>query len=225
MINFLYDVYFGDLSDNIIQKIDQENIGNYSQGKPINIYTFFGQSSKSFTVNLSGYGKVVNYNQFDKNKNIYTINYNDQLYPTLAKLWKIEPFGTSSSYLFVNNLTQFVLNHESDFYYKSNITNLNIDGFNGNIYGGYKINYNKFDPFTIGSKLNDIKNLRTTIQDKIFETDFYKNLDKSTTHLSIQFIDYSKLSDVLNVVYQILYDMFLYALPMIVVALLVTNFS
>ena len=222
---FLLDVYFGDLSDNIIQKIDQENIGNYSQGKPINIYTFFGQSSKSFTVNLSGYGKVVNYNQFDKNKNIYTINYNDQLYPTLAKLWKIEPFGTSSSYLFVNNLTQFVLNHESDFYYKSNITNLNIDGFNGNIYGGYKINYNKFDPFTIGSKLNDIKNLRTTIQDKIFETDFYKNLDKSTTHLSIQFIDYSKLSDVLNVVYQILYDMFLYALPMIVVALLVTNFS
>ncbi len=222
---FLLDVYFGDPSSSLLEKINQENISNYSQGTTINIYDIFGINSTYFPVKLSGYGKIVNYNQFNANKNTFTYNFNDQLYPALSKLWKIEPFGTSSDFLFVQNLTQFVSNYKSKFSYYDKTSNLTLNLFQAGIYGGYSINYNKFDPFTISSKISSIESLQATIRDKIFSTEFFQSLDKSTTYLNIKFIDYSKLTTVLNVVYQILYEMFLYALPMIVIALLVTNYS
>jgi ABC-type antimicrobial peptide transport system permease subunit len=224
---FMLDVYSEDIPQANVELnlIEKNDVSNYSQYYPIDIYSQSSNISQMLSFNISGYGKFITHNKYFRELHGYSINYNEETFPTLSKVWKLLPKSMISSYLFVQNLTNVITLFQPLFF--DNQTNITDYGIKAYINGGYKINYDKFDPFTIASKIEEIKALQTTIKDKIFDTDFFKNLNTNigSTYLNVRFINYSKLNNVLQIIFNIIYEMFLYALPMLIIALLVTNYS
>ena len=220
---FLLNPYFGSSTNPVLQQLEKTNVDNYSSINSINIYQSIANFTQTIPMTITGYGKFISYDVYSNAQNQYVTNYDESQFPTLSKAFKIVPLNLNSSYLFVNNLTA-TLSYFHPLYFDS-VRNISLSGVTVNINGGYKINYDKFDPFTISSKIDEIKSLSTVIQDKIFDTPFYKNIDKRTTTLNLHFIDYSKLSNILNLIFQIIYEMMLYAIPMLLIAMLVTNYS
>lgn len=228
---FLLDSYFGPSTDPPLQFIKNTTLVNYHENPLINITQILTNKfadvldSKKVPINVTGYGKIVNFDSYDPGQKKLIHNYNETYFPTLSKFLRIVPqnFLVGTSFLFVQNITQ-VLSKISPFHFDPSL-HQNVYGITENIDGGYRLDFNKFDALTMNSNINQVDYLAKTLGDIIGNNNHYQKLNPSTTSLKVIFADHSELVDISNIVNEILTEMLLYSIPMLIVALLVTNYS
>lgn len=226
---FLLATYFGPSTDPQLQITKNTMLENYVANPLTEITQFMTNATFSIShqipLNVTGYGKAVNFDTYSVSQRKSVTNYNRTQFPTLSKFFGIVPqnLNIGTSFLFVRNLTQ-VLSKFTPLFYDSSLQR-NVYGITENIDGGYVVNFNKFDAFAINSKIDQMNSLSKVLANNILNSEIYQTINPSTTVLNVYFTDYGKLGDVSTIVYQIFYEMLLYAVPMLIVALLVTNYS
>jgi ABC-type antimicrobial peptide transport system permease subunit len=187
---------------------------NVTSNPVIDLYSGYGYDISKYNLNVTGTGKILSYYKSVSQYGGYTIDYKENEYPALSKLWKN---GGSSIYLFVNNITELSDQLEPDRYNRYNNRFV--------ISGGYDIDFEKVDAFSISSRLNDISNFQFSLQDKILNSDFFKDLIQYNPGTYVQFENYWTYSNIASIVSSILFNMFIYAMPILIIALLVANYS
>ena len=92
-------------------------------------------------------------------------------------------------------------------------------------YGGFKIDFSKIDPFSISSRTADLSKFKYSLQDSLVNLGFYQSLKTHGYYLNVDFQTQYIYDSISSTITSIIFNMLLYALPIIIVALFMTNYS
>ena len=209
--------YFSGIPNPYLQYYKDHNLLDLKNSSNITIYSDTDRQSYSYGFNITGHGKVYNPYIYNSANNYYSGDSKVDVYPALSKIWN--KYG-STLYLFVNNLTQFSSQMHPNVYYNFNRYNVQL-----NVFGGFTIDFSKIDPFSISSKTTAINKFANSLRDKIFNSAFYNELSDYQPNLNVQFNTQYAYQSMGSATTTILFNMLIYALPILIVALFMTNYS
>ena len=191
----------------------QHNYINIANSSVINLFYNANNIEQTFPFNITGSGKIIlNYTLTNYG---YSFDYPDDTYPALSVIFNRYGFGGPT--LFVNNLTEIMnkIQPDQDNNYYTQFT----------AYGGFKIDFSKIDPFSITSKASDLGKFKFSLQDSLVNLNFYQSLKSHGYYMNVDFPNQYIYDGISSTITSIIFNMLLYALPIIIVALFMTNYS
>lgn len=185
--------------------------------KNSSIIPIFQDSLKPTTdyFNITGLGKVMQPSTYNPEINVYTPHYYNSSYPALSKVWAHlkGPFLV----LFVNNLTRYTEKYIPSI---NGVYNRQIMAF-----GGLNIDFKKVDPLAIASKTEALSKFANSLQTQILNSHFYQNLKNYQYFMNVGFTSLSTYRQMENASNQIIFNMWLYSIPVVIIAILTVFFS
>ncbi len=176
-------------------------------------YLGTGTAKQTFQLNVTEVSKLVTPYYFSSQLNGYTLGNQLSKYPALSRIiLNNQPIET---YLFVNNLTRFVSTVHLDIH--------NLPFFQA--FGGFKIDFGKIDVLSIPSKVKDISQFQIALQNQIVNSKYFKNLEIYFPSIKVIFQTSSTYDNISTTTNTILFYIFFYSFPILIVAIFMSTFS